>query len=246
MPKRGRKAVYDDEFDARTYAVAPQSSSHSHSSLNQAFGSSSKRKSKKKKSHRKRSRERDDRQHNQSHKPLVDYDDISSDSDIVSASASPLPNGPHSKTSGHSTGRSSGHRDRSGRRAESPATAIRTYRDGRSRSPRTRDDSPRQRSQHRQKAKKQKRSRNQSPEVDYISHSSQFHNQRDSSKHSWSSKPHVSGASDTAKEYPRAYADLPKAYSADVKDNGDRRYRSPSPYAYKKERRGSPRSPSNR
>ncbi|RUS81454.1 hypothetical protein EGW08_010794 [Elysia chlorotica] len=240
MPKR-RKAIYDDEFDARSYAVGPQSSSHSHSSLTQPFGSSSKRKSKKKKSHRRRSKDRDNRQQHPSHKPLVDYDDISSDSDIVSTS--PTQNGPH-RNSGHSsTGRSSGHsKERSGRRAESPATAIRIYRDGRSRSPRTHDESPRQRSQHRQKAKKQKRPRHQSPDIDYITHS----NQRDSSnpKHSWSSKSHASVES--TKEYPRAYADLPKAYSSDIKDNNDRRYRSPSPHAYKKEKRGSSRSPSIR
>ncbi|GFR71579.1 cyclin-dependent kinase 12-like [Elysia marginata] len=246
MPKRGRKPVYDDEFDARTYAVVSQShgSSHSHSQsqpVGQAFGSStSKRKSKKKKSHRRRSKDRDDRQH-LSHKPLVDYDDISSDSDIVSTS--PTPSGPHIKASGHSsTGRSSGHSK--SRRAESPATAIRTYRDGRSRSPRARDASPRQRSQHRLKPKKQKRQRNHSPDLDYISHSQTHQRETSSSKHSWSSKSHASA--DAVKEYPRAYADLPKAYSADIKDNGDRRYRSPSPYGYKKDKRGSPRSPSNR
>lgn len=240
MPKRGRKTVYDDEFDARTYAVPSQSSSHSQ--LTQSFGSSSKRKSKKKKSHHKRSKDRDDRQH-LSHKPLVDYDDISSDSDIVSTS--PTPSNPHVKTGHSSSGRSSVHlKDRSGRRAESPATAIRSYRDGRSRSPRARDGSPRQRSQHRQKLKKQKRARNHSPDVEFISHSHQ--RETSTSKHSWTSKSHghVSAPSDAVKEYPRAYADLPKAYSTDIRDNGDRRYRSPSPYGYKK--RGLSRSPSNR
>ncbi|GFN80370.1 cyclin-dependent kinase 12 [Plakobranchus ocellatus] len=239
MPKSRRKPIYDDEFDARAYAVPSHSNSQSQLSHTAGVGSS-KRKSKKKKSHHRRSRDRDDRQL-QLHKPLVDYDDISSDSDIVS---SPVSNGPHLKGADHlSSGRSSGQtRDRQGRRQESPATALRLYRDGRSqsRSPRPRDDGQRQRPHTRPKAaKKHKKSRNQSPDVDHISHST-YGNHRDSK--TWSSKPQSSTAD--VKEFPRAYADLPKAYSSDIKDNGDRRHRSPSPY-FKRGKRSS-RSPTNR
>lgn len=248
MPKNRRKHLYDDEYDARSYShlvsqgqAAPQS---------QSSYSSSKKRPKKKKSHRKRSRDREERP--QIQKSLVDYDDISSDSDIISSSPSATaepPLEPTSQPTRPSTSRSSSHsqtrhsQHHSGKRAESPATALRLYRDGRSRSTsHDQDVEHRSRSQTRSKSnKKAKRSRHHSPEYDNGAHGS----------HSYKDVRYAHSSSRTnpqtdSRDFPKAYADLPKAYIADYKDNGDKRYKNPRSYKYDRREKRTSRSPSSR
>uniref|UniRef100_A0A0B6ZVB5 Protein kinase domain-containing protein n=1 Tax=Arion vulgaris TaxID=1028688 RepID=A0A0B6ZVB5_9EUPU len=240
MPKIRRKHLYDDEYDARSYAhLVPQGQGTSQTQ------SSSKKRTKKKKSHRKRSKDREERP--QVQKSLVDYDDISSDSDIVSTSPTTTesvlkptsqPRPSSSRPSSHSQARHGHHN--SGKRAESPATALRLYRDGRSRS-RSHDDSPRPRSQNRPKSsKKVKRPRHHSPEYDNGAYGS--HHSHKDVKYSNSSRTNPPTDS---RDFPKAYADLPKAYIADYKDNGDKKHRSQYIRHDKKDRRSS-RSPSSR
>ncbi|XP_005088929.1 cyclin-dependent kinase 13 [Aplysia californica] len=252
MPKSRKRNAdpYDDEYDARAYShLVPQG----HGSSQQSHGSSysnSKKRGKKKKSHRKRSKDRDDRPSVQ--KPLVDYDDISSDSDIVDLSPSANPSSSKtassavagtSRSSSHSHSRSSNNHSSqgqsSGKRPVSPATAIRLYRDHRSRSKsRGRDDSPRSRTQQSRSkgSKKQKRSRYHSPDYN------------NGSSHQKDAKYNPPPKSHQATDQPKAYADLPKAYSAGYssKEFGDRRNRSPSPYYKNDKRKRNSRSPSNR
>ncbi|KAK7009142.1 cyclin-dependent kinase 13-like isoform X1 [Biomphalaria glabrata] len=260
MPKSRRKHLYDEEYDARSYThLVSQGQGIAQTPSHSNYGSSKKR-LKKKKSHRKRSKDRDER--SQPQKSLVDYDDISSDSDIVSVSP-PSSGAVTSKTVGQSTssGRTGSHSrlHGAGKRAESPATALRLYRDGRSRSKSPhRGESPRQRSHQvgrSKSSKKLKRSHSHlSPDFDNGSQShnthSQLHSQRDKYSSLASSSTSRHPTAESSRDFPKAYADLPKAYSSDYKDVAvDKRYRSPSPYKYdknpKRDRRNS-RSPSNR
>merc|ERR1719341_2215111 len=90
------------------------------------------------------------------------------------------------------------------------------YRDHRSRSrskcPRGRKDGSPSRSRPNKKSKKQKRARHHSP--DYVDSSS-----HQSSKYSLNSRT-------AGLEQPKAYSDLPKAYSASYNDHTDRRRKS--------------------
>ncbi|CAL1536352.1 unnamed protein product [Lymnaea stagnalis] len=248
MPKNRRKHLYDDEYDARSYShLVSQGQGPVQTQSHSSYGGSKKR-LKKKKSHRKRSKDRDER--SQPQKSLVDYDDISSDSDIVSTS--PPAVNVTSKTAGlpTSSGRSSNHArlgHSSGKRAESPATALRLYRDGRSRSKsQHRGDSPRSHSQQNRSksSKKLKRSRHLSPDFDNSGvHNTHSHGRDVKYNNNNTSRPHPVPE---LRDFPKAYADLPKAYSTDYKDTSDKRHRSPSPYKYDKRDRRSSRSPSSK
>ncbi|KAH9499306.1 Cyclin-dependent kinase 12 [Bulinus truncatus] len=239
MPKSRRKNVYDEEYDARSYThLVSQGQGTIQPPSHSSYGSSKKR-LKKKKSHRKRSKDRDDR--SQPTKSLVDYDDISSDSDIVTVSP---PTAVTSKSVGQSSsGRTGSHsRLSSGKRAQSPATALRLYKDGRSRSRSPHcGESPRQRSHQqisRSKSSKKLKRSHQSPDFDNGSHTAHnVHSQRDKYASS------VRHPNTESRDFPKAYADLPKAYSSDYKDSAEKRHRSPSPYKYDKRERKNSRSP---
>lgn len=232
MKKSRRREAYSDEFDARAYSHLVPSDGHgaSHPHSGNNFNTSKKKKNKSKKNkNRKRSKDREDRTTTQ--KPLVDYDDISSDSDIVVSVSSPQTNSSKqisstpgsSRSSTRGSNHQSSQNQSSGKRAVSPATAIRMYRDHRSRSksPRSRgDSSPLPRSRQSKKSKKQKRARHHSPDYNDSSHQTSKYNQN--------SKPPLL-------DTPKSYADLPKAYSAGFTDHTDRR-RSPSPF-YKYDKR---------
>lgn len=240
MPRSSRKQVYDDEYDARFYShLVPQGQV----SKTQNNGGS-KRRLKKKKRTRKRSRDHSEKP--QTQKSLVDYDDISSDSDIISVS----PSESRQTQQATRTGRPSNY-DRHGhhyadRRAQSPpaAAAHRQYRDGRSRSRSpVRDESSRSWSESRPKNKKVKRLRQRSPTDERRPHIGHGHQDAGCNSSAHKTK-HQTYSKDVHKEYMA----LPKAYIADFKETDDKRHnRSPSPYFkhVKKERRLS-RSPVNR
>lgn len=249
MPKNSRKQVYDDEYDARFYShLVPQGQGASQSQ--NSYGGSKKH-SKKKKSHRKRSKDREEKPPLQ--KSLVDYDDISSDSDIVSVSpqstieSAPKSSshtsrpGPTSRSDNYSHGR---HGRASNKRNDSPGNIARTHGRYTSRSTsRDRNDAPRPQSRNRPAKSKKKRSRHKrhSPPAE------DFHGAHDGHKDvKHSSAPRTSLPADS-RDSQKSYADLPKAYLMDYKDSDDKRHRSPSPfYKYeKRERRSSP-SPSSR
>ncbi|ESP01782.1 hypothetical protein LOTGIDRAFT_172428, partial [Lottia gigantea] len=210
--KESRPAVYGDEYDARSYAhlvpgQAPpdaqptREASSRHSSRD---GSHSSRRRKSKKSKHKRSRESRERDRERTppesagNKSLVQaYDDISSDSDISDKVL--LRETVRSPSPIAPVSRSGHVKSKNKRRSVSPATLIRSYANDRSLSnspSHARDPSPY--SDLNAKRGKQKRKQ----------YSPNYEKQFDDSRPS--------------PEPPRAYADLPKAYSA-------RRVASPSP-----------------
>ncbi|KAK3108150.1 hypothetical protein FSP39_002050 [Pinctada imbricata] len=203
---------YFDEYDARAYRhLVPSGGDHDHDS------SSSRKKSKKqklKKVKRSKDRERSSHSHKESsqdafrNKPnLVDYDDISSDSDINS---NPTP--PTSRVRGGGEGR----------RAISPATEIRQYQYERSHSnsPILIRDSPPLQSSHSSSRKHKKRPYSPEPLP------------REYSKSYGSSAPKA--YAEPPKAYanpPKAYRD----HSPGILSPRKRyRSRSPSPYSRKK------------
>ncbi|XP_052826820.1 cyclin-dependent kinase 12 isoform X2 [Octopus bimaculoides] len=101
---RSHRGLVFDEFDARAYAHLVPSSLKKH-------------KKQKHKSKKKRIRERE--KSSSSTKPLVDYDELSSDSNLES----PIDCGP---ASGHPSSRVASNRERD-KRGQSPATAIKMY-----------------------------------------------------------------------------------------------------------------------
>ena len=228
MPRRREDEIYD-EYDARAYAhLVP----NSEEAMAQYSRKHEKRKKSKQKSHKK-SKERGDRERKKDRERednnssavalfgrtnIVDYEDVSSDSADLS---DPL-TGANSRVSGH--GAPSG----SGKRAESPASAIRSYMKERSNSPSPviRDSSPYNRTEgSSRKSKKRQRVRSPPEEVSKAKYVEQ----------SPPRTKYVNPPRAYAAEPPRAYAEVSKYsgafrnYSPPSAKKRNVRYRSRSP-----------------
>ncbi|XP_041367507.1 cyclin-dependent kinase 12-like [Gigantopelta aegis] len=224
--------LHYDEFDARSYVhLVPQDEQQDD------HVSTSSRKKHSKKSRHKRSRDSDGKKSSlptpslptQPKTSLVAYDDISSDSDggLLSVSvnkrparASPVHVGPSHMNASHSQ-----------KRAESPATAIRSYLNERSQSNSPR---PAYSPTYTSSRKSSKRHRVYSPELHRGSHV-ETNNSR------------------VYLEHPKAYAgDLPRAFGGACNASPppaktSKRYRSPSPYGFNRsERKDRGKSPSRK
>lgn len=203
MPKAHRRdnsPYYDDGFDARAYAQS-------------SYGT--KKKNKKKKSHRKRDKERGEKRSLQP-KSLVDYDSISSGSDIETMTRDKSYSPARGSGSGNGPSRVS---ERSFRR-ESPATALRAYMNDKSKSNSPisyKDSSPMPiRSDTKRSSGSARRHGRYSPDSSAP---------RGANSDSYNAK---------AVETPKAYADLPKAYM-----QGSHSARTPSPPPHRRRRRSS-------
>ena len=229
MPRRREDEVYD-EYDARAYAhLVPNSDE----AMAQYSRKHEKRKKSKQKSHKKskergerdRKKDRDDTNSSAvalfGRTNIVDYEDVSSDSADLS---DPL-TGANSRVSGHSA--PSG----SGKRAESPASAIRSYMKERSSSPSPviRDSSPYNRTEGSSR-KSKKRPRVRSP-VEELSKTKYIEQSPPRTKYS---------------NPPRAYAaEPPRAYAEVSKYSGALRNYSPPSSAKKRNVRYRSRSPTS-
>ena len=230
MPRRRDEEVFD-EYDARAYAhLVPNSSED----MTQYPKKHEKRKKSKQKSHkrpkergdreRKKDRERQNDDNNAStvtvfgRTNIVDYEDVSSDSADLS---DPLQSGANSRVSEHPSSSASG------KRAESPASAIRSYLKERSHSPSPviQESSPYNRTE-RSARKSKKRPRERSPietppKLKYIEQSPP------------KTKQYVNPPRAYATEPPRAYAEASSKYSGAFRNYSPpgtkKRYRSRSP-----------------
>lgn len=228
MPRRREEEVFD-EYDARAYAhLVPNSASEA---MSQYSKKHEKRKKSKQKSHKKskersdREKKRDrDREDNTStavavfgRTNIVDYEDVSSDSADLSD-----PSG-IDRVSGQVAPSTASR----GKRAESPASAMRSYLKERSHSPSPviHESSPYNRTE-RNSRKSKKRPRERSPleqiiKSKYIEHSPPR------------TKQYVNPPRAYAAEPPRAYAEVSSKYSGAFRNysppSTKKRYRSRSP-----------------
>ena len=226
MPRRREEEVFD-EYDARAYRyahLADSSEAMSHYTKKPEKRKKSKQKSHKKSKDRtdkKRDREREDGNSTAvavfGRTNIVDYEDVSSDSADLS---DPL-SGANSRVSGHAPPPSAS----SGKRAESPASAIRSYLKERSHSPSPviQESSPYNRTE-RSSRKSKKRPRERSPvevKTKYIEHSPPR------------TKQYINPPRAYAAEPPRAYAEVSSKYSGPFRNysppSAKKRYRSRSP-----------------
>ena len=228
MPRRREEEVFD-EYDARAYAhLVPNSSE----TMTQFSKKHEKRKKSKQKSH-KRPKERGDREKKKEREReddsstavavfgrtnIVDYEDVSSDSGDLSDPSL----GANSRVSGHPSSSAS-----AGKRAESPASAIRSYIKERSHSPSPviHESSPYNRTE-RSARKSKKRPRERSPleplpKLKYIEQSPP------------KTKQYVNPPRAYAADPPRAYAEVSSKYSGAFRNYSPpgtkKRYRSRSP-----------------
>lgn len=259
MPRNHRREspvpIYD-EYDARSYShLVPQNDKRvprgqplydDGPSSNPPASTRSQKKQKKKKSRKKK--ERSEKRQSQSIKSLVDYDDISSDSDLSASETVPVPSRVET--------------DRVSKRPMSPGTEIRSAiinQRGRSNSP----GSPvAQTSHHRTSSKsKSKRLRQDRQARSPPDQRDQSFDSRDTDRHrgrnsSSSRQPTPNNSvrnhpptphSVPEPPLPRSFTDLPKAYSSRVssppRPSAPKRYRSRSPTPnYRDGRRDNARS----
>lgn len=234
MPRNQESSAYFDEYDARAYRNVP---GHEHGE------NGSRKKKKQKQKSKKKSRERGDKHSSRGHyldesiaeiprggssKPIVDYDDISSDSDIVTNQEPSPVQQVHNRVSTqlsskellaqrnyeHNSSKSRHEMSPPPRRFEREASPNSKHSSGYRESPKRR-------------SKKQKK-RPHSPEnIPHVI--------RDSMKN----YPPGASAPKAYANPPRAYADPPKAYASSYRDQSPtesprKRYRtsrSPSPYS---------------
>ena len=226
MPRRREEEVYD-EYDARAYAhLVPNSDE----AMAQYSRKHEKRKKSKQKSHKKQ-KERSDRKKEREREDnsssavalfgrtnIVDYEDVSSDSADLS---DPL-TGANNRVSGHGAQQSG-----SGKRAESPASAMRSYLKERSHSPSPviRESSPYNRTE-RSSRKTKKRPRERSP-LEQVSKTKYVEQSPPRTKQ------YVNPPRAYAAEPPRAYAEVSSKYSGAFRNysppSAKKRYRSRSP-----------------